>query len=432
MDLRPHLYHNELVISATQGARDDLQEKLMAHEILSGHVDAAAIVSHLVFRPEICPAGLSSDHHAMLVSEMKRFVEENVDGLEGPADQSLQYAGNDVPFPAPKNSQFRFIDLFAGIGGFRIAFQEAGGECVFTSEWDKFAQQTYKHNFGDFPYGDITKIDEKDIPDHEVLCAGFPCQPFSLAGVSKKNSLGKKHGFEDETQGTLFFDIKRIIDHKRPKAFMLENVKNLISHDGKETFKVIKKHLEEKLGYVVSWKIVKGSNWVPQNRQRIFIVGYDPDQITIDKNEIIIPDSPGNDYTYPELAEIINKSVLGHTLGPGTWDTLVRHKAHHAQAGNGFGYGIHQFPIKPGETTRTISARYHKDGAEILVEQKGDRPRRLTVREAMQLQGYDPNKFVFPVSNTQAYRQIGNSVVVPAVKSCAAEIAKVLARHRTP
>ncbi len=334
----------------------------------------------------------------------------------------------DIPYPPPSTWEFTFIDLFAGIGGFRLAFQQAGGKCIFSSEWDKYAQQTYEANFGEFPYGDIRNIQKSEIPDHDILCAGFPCQPFSLAGVSKKNSLGRKHGFEDETQGTLFFEIKEILRIKRPRAFMLENVKNLLSHDNGKTFEVIRHCLEDQLEYVINWDIIDGVKWVPQHRERLFIIGFDPMQIKIEKKNIIIPDFPSDDYIYPELNTIIKEKVHGYTLGPGTWDTLIRHKAHHASHGNGFGYGIHHLPIKRGEVTRTISARYHKDGAEILIAQENDRPRRLTIEEAMQLQGYDPNKFLFPVSNTQAYKQIGNSVVVPSVNSSARLIADVLRR----
>jgi len=332
----------------------------------------------------------------------------------------------EVPYSPPSQWDFTFIDLFAGIGGFRIAFQNVGGKCIFSSEWDRFAQQTYATNFGEIPYGDIRQIDKKEIPKHDVLCAGFPCQPFSLAGVSKKNSLGRKHGFEDETQGTLFFDIKKILEYKRPKAFMLENVKNLVSHDKGRTFQVIRQTLEDELGYVINWKVVDGKAWVPQHRERIFIVGYDLEKIDITREEIYIPEGPEDGYCYPELKDIISENVEDHTIGPGTWETLKRHKAHHEKAGNGFGYGLIKVPIKKWCITRTISARYHKDGAEILIEQPGARPRRLTIIEAMQLQGYDPQKYRFPVSKTQAYRQIGNSVVVPAVEACAKEIAKVL------
>jgi DNA (cytosine-5)-methyltransferase 1 len=309
--------------------------------------------------------------------------------------------------------------------------QTNGGKCIFSSEWDKYAQQTYEANFGEVPYGDIRGIDKKTIPKHDVLCAGFPCQPFSLAGVSKKNSLGKKHGFEDKTQGTLFFEIKEILATRRPKAFFLENVKNLHHHDEGRTFEVIRHTLIDLLGYVVHWRIVDGSKWVPQHRERLFIVGYDPRQIDISEKEIIIPSKPENDYKYTEFKDIISSDVEGYTLGPGTWDTLERHKAHHAEVGNGFGYGLHKLPIKMGAVSRTISARYHKDGAEILIAQQGKRPRRLTVEEAMQLQGYQPNKFKFPVSKTQAYKQIGNSVVVPAITSTAKEIAKVLKERGT-
>lgn len=341
----------------------------------------------------------------------------------------LQFIDEQIPYPPPKEAKFTFIDLFAGIGGFRIAMQDNGGKCVFSCEWNKYSQKTYEANFGETPYGDITKINEKEIPDHDVLCAGFPCQPFSLAGVSKKNSMGRKHGFEDETQGTLFFDIARILAEKRPKAFFLENVKNLFRHDKGKTFEVIRHTLEDELKYVVNWEIVDGAKWVPQHRERLFIVGYDPKQISITREEIIIPKKPKDDYKYPELSNIIQVKVGNeYTLGPGTWSTLERHKAHHAKAGNGFGYGLHTMPIKKGEVTRTISARYHKDGAEILIEQNGKFPRRLTVKEAMQLQGYDPETFIFPVSGTQAYRQIGNSVVVPAVKATAKEISTILKR----
>lgn len=342
----------------------------------------------------------------------------------------FDFINEDVPFPPKKTWDFTFIDLFAGIGGFRIAFQNAGGKCVFTSEWDKHAKETYEANFGEYPYGDIRGIVKSEIPDHDVLCAGFPCQPFSLAGVSKKNSLGRKHGFEDETQGTLFFEIKEILRIKRPKAFMLENVKNLLGHDKGKTFEVIRHALEDQLGYMVAWDIVDGSKWVPQHRERIFIVGFDPQQIPVKKEEICIPKAPNNGYRYPQLKDIVVEKVKGHTLGPGTWDTLERHKAHHESRGNGFGYGLHSLPIKSGTITRTISARYHKDGAEVLIEQKNDRPRRLTISEAMQLQGFDPERFVFPVSNTQAYKQIGNSVVVPAVQATAVQIASTLRSRR--
>ncbi len=392
-----------------------------------------AIFSHWLQNKEIRLPLLQMDHPAFkeikVFSRHKHLQQNVVQEKDNLYQATMEHLFSDIPYPPPKESNYTFIDLFAGIGGFRLAFQKAGGRCLFSSEWDKFAKQTYAANFGEIPYGDIQKIDKKDIPQHDILCAGFPCQPFSLAGVSKKNSLGRKHGFEDETQGTLFFDIKEILQHKRPKAFMLENVKNLISHDKGRTFEVIRQTLENQLGYIINWKIVDGAKWVPQHRERIFIVGYDPNQVEITKEEIIIPDKPSAGYKYLQLKDIIKSGVEDHTVGPGTWETLKRHKAHHAKIGNGFGYGMINMPVALDSITRTISARYHKDGAEILIEQNGDRPRRLMISEAMQLQGYDPDKFIFPVSKTQAYRQIGNSVVVPAITECAMEIASALKKR---
>ena len=405
-------------------------------------IEINAVVSHLLQSPSIQVPFLTN----AILKEYRSFIKcrllvddhdftsnktkstHRIQELDKAFQTSFNFIFKDLPYPPLDSHNFTFIDLFAGIGGFRIAFQRVGGKCVFTSEWDKFAKQTYAANFGEYPYGDIRKINKNEIPDHDVLCAGFPCQPFSLAGVSKKQSLGRKHGFEDETQGTLFFEIKEIIRIKRPKAFMLENVKNLVSHDKGKTFEIIRHALEEQLGYVIQWKIIDGGNWVPQHRERIFIVGYDPQQININKQEIVIPDRPNKHYIYPELKSILQEEVEGYTIGPGTWDTLKRHKAYHSDIGNGFGYSLHNFPIENGTVTRTISARYHKDGAEVLVNQENKRPRRLTIREGLQLQGYDADKFIFPVSNTQAYKQIGNSVVVPAIYECATEISKVIKR----
>lgn len=333
-----------------------------------------------------------------------------------------------------------FIDVFAGIGGIRLAFEAVGGRCIWSCEWDQSARKTYEVNFGEIPHGDIREITVEgrsdddisaDICDHEILTAGFPCQPFSLAGVSKKNALGRKHGFEDPTQGTLFFDLKRIIHAKRPTAFFLENVKNLFHHDQGRTWEIIRSTLEDDLKYVVNWNIVNAANWVPQHRKRIFIVGYNPDKIAIDKKSIVIPEGPPEGYRYPKLNRIIKPDVdPRYVLGPGTWATLERHKTHHAAAGNGFGYSMHRFPIPEDAVTRTISARYHKDGAEALVETQSDRPRKLTVEEAAQLQGFDPRTFEFPVSDTQAYRQIGNSVAIPAVMDTAREMMQVLKERR--
>ena len=368
------------------------------------------------------------------VMNMLRILPPPVVKLDAMASLPVQTSvgNNCIPYPSPTKYDFTFIDLFAGIGGFRLAFQKAGGKSVFSSEWDEAAQKTYEANYGEIPVGDIRAVDKDAIPEHDVLCAGFPCQPFSLAGVSKKNSMGRATGFDDQTQGTLFFEIKEILARKRPAAFMLENVKNLFRHDKGRTFEIIRQTLEDDLGYIVNWRIVDGSKWVPQHRERLFIVGYNPDLIDIKKEEIIIPvePHPEENFVRKQLRDIVLPQVDGYTLGPGTWDTLERHKAHHEAEGNGFGYGLHTLPIKENEITRTISARYHKDGAEILIEQPGKRPRRLTVEEAMQLQGYDPEHFLFPVSKTQAYKQIGNSVVWPAIHSCALEIAYILKTRR--
>lgn len=409
-----------------------IERSLTALELSAESKELRAALTHWFQYPHALPPFFTENHKIRVLSELlpgytkPEEIEESWKVAEDsePYQPLLSLSWDDLPYPPPKSWDFTFIDLFAGIGGFRQAFQDAGGKCVFSSEWDKYAKKTYEANYGETPYGDIRKINKSEIPDHDVLCAGFPCQPFSLAGVSKKNSLGRKHGFEDETQGTLFFEIKEILRLKRPKAFMLENVKNLLSHNKGKTFEVIRHALEDSLGYVITWKVVDAAKWVPQHRERIFIVGYDPGQIAVNKDDIFIPGTPEADYSYPTLPSIIRKKLTGYTLGLGTWDTLERHKANHAAKGNGFGYGIHYLPISKNAVTRTISARYHKDGAEILIAQKGDRPRRLSVEEAMQLQGYDPENFVFPVSKTQAYKQIGNSVVVPAIRSTAKEIAK--------
>lgn len=324
----------------------------------------------------------------------------------------------DVPFPPPENADYKFIDLFAGIGGMRIAHQNAGGKCVFSSEWDKFARITYEANFGEVPFGDITKINEKFIPDHDVLVGGFPCQPFSIAGVSKKNSLGKKHGFLDETQGTLFFDIARIIEEKRPKAFMLENVKNLRSHDKGKTFKIIKRTLE-KLNYNLHIDVLDGQYFVPQHRERILIIGFDR-EIFDGKEDFSFPDMPILKTVFEDILE--KKVEAKYTLSDKLWTYLQNYAKKHKAKGNGFGFGL----TPMDGISRTISARYYKDGAEVLVPQPGKNPRRLTPKECAALQGYNNKKFKIPVSDNQAYKQFGNSVVVPLMEAVAKQIAKVI------
>ena len=319
-----------------------------------------------------------------------------------------------------RKGTFTFIDLFAGIGGMRIAFERAGGTCVYSSEWNKYSQQTYLANFAEQPEGDITQVNAEDIPDHDILVAGFPCQPFSIAGVSKKNSLGRATGFEDKTQGTLFFDVCRILQAKRPEAFMLENVKNLCSHDRGRTFQVICESLEE-LNYEVFYKVLDGQDFVPQHRERILIVGFDRQRYgrEYEFDFKITPVSPK-----PCMKDILESNVDSkYTLSDKLWVYLQNYAAKQKAAGNGFGYGI--APLDG--VSRTISARYYKDGSEILIAQEGKNPRRLTPRECARLQGF-PDSFKIPVSDTQAYRQFGNSVVVPLMAEVAELIVKELAR----
>jgi DNA (cytosine-5)-methyltransferase 1 len=339
-----------------------------------------------------------------------------------------------LPFQpeSKRNTNFKFIDLFAGIGGIRLAFDGIGGECVFTSEWDSYAQRTYMANFGaQHPiFGDITQIPAVDIPDHDVLLGGFPCQPFSIAGVSKKNALGRAHGFADETQGTLFFDVARIIAAKRPKVFMLENVKNLQSHDKGRTFAVILRTLRDELGYQVFHKVIDGAHFVPQHRERIIIVGFrDPTDFSWgvvdlpEKGNHLLGEIVHRKLDEPKL-EIDGDNYYDHgkrkvldkyTLTDNLWLYLQNYKKKHAAAGNGFGFGL----ATTASVTRTLSARYFKDGSEILFSQGAKKnPRRLTPRECARLMGF-PDSFKIPVSDTRAYKQFGNSVVVPVMHAVA-------------
>jgi DNA (cytosine-5)-methyltransferase 1 len=308
----------------------------------------------------------------------------------------------------------KFIDLFCGIGGFRLGFESVGGECVFSSDWDRFSQQTYEANFGEKPHGDIHEVAVEDIPAHDVLCAGFPCQPFSIAGVSKKLSLGRKHGFDDEKQGNLFFEITRILDNHRPAAFVLENVKNLKGHDKGRTFGIIYKTLTEELGYTVYDKIIDAQSLVPQHRERIFLVGFREPQ------PFEWPEFPDHS---PTLSSILEDKVDDkYTLSTHLWGYLQGYKKKHQAQGNGFGFGL----FTGDGVARTLSARYYKDGSEILISRGGRKnPRRLTPRECARLMGY-PDTFKIPVSDTQAYRQFGNSVVMPVVKRIAQSVVESL------
>lgn len=336
------------------------------------------------------------------------------------------------PAKMKPESKFTFIDLFAGIGGIRMGFEAQGGRCVYTSEWDSYAQKTYADNFPDDHNiaGDITKVDAADIPDHDVLLAGFPCQPFSLAGVSKKNAMGRPHGFECATQGTLFFDVARIIAEKKPKAFLLENVKNLLSHNKGHTFSVIKDTLQRELGYYITWRVIDGQHFVPQHRERILIVGF-RDKTGFDWDALQLPqlgtDTPKlKDILHPEdgtetdvddgkyidqTGKVHDKYILSDKL----WNYLQAYAEKHRAKGNGFGCSV----VKPENTSRTLSARYHKDGSEILIYRgEGKNPRRLTPRECARLMGY-PDDFKINVSDTRAYKQFGNSVVMPLMEHVA-------------
>ena len=308
---------------------------------------------------------------------------------------------------------YTFVDLFAGVGGTRLAFESAGCRCVFSSEWNRFAQQTYSANFGETPAGDITRIESHEIPDHDILVAGFPCQPFSISGVSKKESLQRPHGFEDPAQGTLFFEIKRILRDKRPRAFLLENVKHLRHHDRGRTFGIIMESLEQDLGYHVSPDIIDAQSVVPQHRERLYLVGF----------------SSPVPFSFPvftnmnrRFRDILESRVdPKYTLTDHLWEYLQRYAAKHKALGNGFGYGL----TDPDGVARTLSARYHKDGSEILVPQDDQNPRRLTPRECARLMGF-PDSFRIPVSDTQAYRQFGNSVVVPLIRDIAVAMVEAL------
>lgn len=340
---------------------------------------------------------------------------------ESPLENDLFADFFKVPFPAPENPKFTFIDLFAGMGGFRLAMQAQGGKCVFSSEWNAYSQKTYFSNFGDMPFGDITKeVTKSYIPEKfDILCAGFPCQPFSIAGVSKKKSLGRETGFKDKIQGTLFFDVADIISRHRPKAFFLENVKNLTSHDKGNTFRVIYDTLKE-LRYSVHYLVMDGQTYVPQHRERIMIVGFDEDVY-----------GGKETFTFPEQHEATRsvKEILDpnidpkYTLSDKLWAYLQNYAEKHRAKGNGFGYGL----VDLNGITRTLSARYYKDGSEILIPQgKGKNPRRLSPRECARLMGYPDEYRIDRVSDVQAYRQCGNSVIVPLITAVSEQIIKTL------
>lgn len=373
---------------------------------------------------------LSKKRREEIISAIRTFLEQKKEvehiedfesvitmAAENPAQYSIFSDFFDVPFPDPINPLFTFIDLFAGMGGFRIAMQEQGGKCVFSSEWNKYAQKTYFANFGEMPFGDITKDSTKSyIPKKfDVLCAGFPCQPFSIAGVSKKKSLGRETGFKDKTQGTLFFDVADIISRHRPKAFYLENVKNLASHDKGNTFRIIKETLEE-LDYSIYYQVMDGQIYVPQHRERIMIVGFDRKRFH-GKEQFSFPKQQQSDKA---IKDILDPNVdPKYTLSDHLWGYLQAYAEKHKAKGNGFGYGL----VDINGISRTLSARYYKDGSEILIPQNGGRnPRKLSPRECARLMGYPDTYRLDQVSDVQAYRQCGNSVVVPLITAVSEQI----------
>ena len=384
-------------------------------------------------------AGLTVAEAAIQTGYSARTIYRWDRGETSPRRAAIDCLRSQLGDSSQERPNFTFIDLFAGIGGLRRGFDAIGGKCIYTCEWNRFCQVTYDENYGNRHAiaGDITKLETNEIPAHDVLLAGFPCQPFSLAGISKKNSLNQPHGFRCETQGTLFFDIARILAHHRPAFFLLENVKNLRSHDGGRTFRVIMDTLEKDLGYRVHVRLINARSWVPQHRERIFIVGLlDDAGFSLDSMQLPEPSAgprlrsilhpedgsevPEKRYTEGSLAKVHPRYTLSEHL----WEYLQAYARKHRRKGNGFGFGL----VGPDDVSRTLSARYYKDGSEILIRQPGkSRPRRLTPRECARLMGFDRpgNKlFRIPVSDTQAYRQFGNAVVVP--------VAEAIARHMEP
>ena len=407
------------VLYGKEFLEDNVSEKI-------SYADLLAIITHGLQnkKQNRCQYSCAENKEAIgFVATAMEKMRPNGEYYEFKACEDSEYMFSDffkVPFPPPENPKFTFIDLFAGMGGFRLGMQAQGGKCVFSSEWNKFAQKTYFANYGEMPFGDITKESTKAfIPNKfDVLCAGFPCQPFSIAGVSKKRSLGRETGFKDKTQGTLFFEVADIINRHRPKAFYLENVKNLTSHDKGRTFKVITETLEE-LNYSIHYKVIDGKHYVPQHRERIMIVGFDKNLYHGEEN-----------FEFPEDGEPINaiKDILlpnpdpKYTLTDKLWDYLQNYAVKQKAKGNGFGYGL----VDMNGITRTLSARYYKDGYEILIPQNKKNPRRLTPRECARLMGYPDSYILDAVSDVQGYRQCGNSVVVPLITAVSEQLVKAM------
>lgn len=385
--------------------------------------EKGAVISHYLHN-------IGTPHEATYADMAYRFLhpdQGNINMQVSDADMPYDLFPElySIPFKPISKPKFTFIDLFAGMGGFRLAMQAQGGKCIFSSEWNNFAQKTYLANFGEVPFGDITKDEIKAyIPKKfDILCAGFPCQPFSIAGVSKKKSLGRETGFKDKTQGTLFFDVAEIINRHRPKAIYLENVKNLVSHDKGNTFRVICETLEE-LNYSIHYQVLDGKFYVPQHRERIMIVGFDKN--IYNGNEKFKFPTPDREVS-PKIGDILESNPDNkYTLSDKLWNYLQEYAIRQKAKGNGFGFGL----TDPNGIARTLSARYYKDGSEILIPQaNGQNPRKLTPRECARLMGYPDNYIINVVSDVQAYRQCGNSVIVPLITAVSEQIIKTLENH---
>lgn len=391
-----------------------------------------AIVSHWLQSPESDPIILgqrSGKKWRALLSTYADSTSVKARGgplLDDQPESEWKIDFSRVPFPPVDRPRFTFVDLFAGIGGFRIALQSLGGKCVFSSEWDRHAQQTYDRNFGEKPFGNIRTFTGDDvsnrqiakwIPDHDVLAAGFPCQPFSKAGVSARKSLGLNHGFSCEIQGTLFFDLVRIAKVKRPRVLLLENVKHLLGHDEGRTFKTIEKTIREDLQYSFSPHILDSSTLVPQRRQRCYIVCFRDPEETFSLPPFTGAPKPLRDILLTEDPD------ARYTISDRLW---TGHK-NRTERNLNRGVGFTAFLADPNKPANTLVARYYKDGKECLIPQVGRNPRKLTPEECARLQGF-PKSFIPNESDNQAYRQFGNSVAIPVVKRIAAEILKKLDR----
>lgn len=390
-----------------------------------------AAITHWLLCPEQIPPEMPKDVFFQLkgywdVKSGKNRKKKIPNEKEKPHQSSFKL--KNIPFPPPENPSFTFIDLFAGIGGFRIALQNLGGKCLFSSEWDKSAKKTYEKNFGEVPYGDINQFTNENItdkeldaiiPSHNILTAGFPCQPFSRAGVSARESLGQKHGFSCDIQGTLFFDVVRIANALKPDALILENVQNLKRHDNGNTFQKIKDTITKDLNYSFADVIIDSSSIVPQRRKRCFMVCFkDPD------TKFTFPSFKGTPLPLHSILE--TNPLLKYTISDRLWEGHQKRTQRNLDRGAGFT----AFEANLNEPSKTIVARYGKDGKECLIPQEGKNPRKLTPRECARLMGF-PEDFCLPDADTPAYRQFGNSIVVPVVQRIAQAVIEELERRKS-